>query len=121
MKHLFSVLLVASSIAAGVTASAQVASDATLQAPQPGPIGTPLEASMKRGGSSALDLRELPSANVRKHEPSAHANFWLTPIELPGSMPASQVDATAPLATASAPAPSASFAGLDFANWGTSH
>jgi len=122
MKHLYTALLVVSSFAVCFAAMPQeVASDVAVQAPQPGQIGSPLETAMKRGGSTALDLRNLPRGAVRKHERPVHASPAATPIELPGSIPHQQADAAAPVATAAAPAPTASFAGLDFDNWGASH
>ncbi len=76
---------------------------------------------MMRGGSTALDLRQLPAASVRKRERPVHANPRQTPIDLPGSTPVQQVAAPALIANAPAPAPTASFLGLDFDNWGASH
>ena len=121
MKHLWSALLVATSCGMALTAAAQTSAEVTAQAPHPEQIGTPLEAAMQRGGSTALDLRQLPAGNVRKRERPLRVSPDMRPIALPGSIPAQQVDVAAPAATAAAPAPTASFPGLDFSNWGASY
>src|SRR5215467_12131406 len=85
--------------------------------------GKPTELSMKRGASSQIDLRALPQIPpVRRERPEREEpEIERTEIKRGTNI---QAEAVAPaLAPQSAPAPppSASFDGLDFANWGAGH
>ena len=119
MKRLLSALLVVSSCIVASAAQAQVSTDGPVSPPHPASHGKPTELSMKRAGSTSIDLRNLPPGKVTKHERIEPEPPEIEPIELPGSIPPPRVPITAP--SAPAPSPSASFLGLDFANWGAGH
>ncbi len=119
MKRLLSALLVVSSCIVTSAAQAQVSTDGPAAPPHPVSHGKPTELSMKRAGSTSIDLRNLPPGQVSKHERIEPEPPEIEPIELPGSIPPPRFPITAP--SAPAPSPSASFLGLDFANWGAGH
>ena len=119
MKRLLSALLVVSSCIVASAAQAQVSTDGPVSPPHPASHGKPTELSMKRAGSTSIDLRNLPPGKVTKHERIEPEPPEIEPIELPGSIPPPRVPITAP--SAPAPSSSASFLGLDFANWGAGH
>ncbi len=89
---------------------------------QPGPIafGPPTELRMQGAGSTNLDLRLLPLKPLRRkpwrHEREAPEP---NPMELPGAPTISAPVQPGP--SAPAPAPIASFDGLDYAGWGAGH
>jgi uncharacterized repeat protein (TIGR01451 family) len=118
MKRLLLAMLVASSCVITFGAQAQVSAQ-NPSAPHPVSHGKPTELSMQRAGSTALDLRDLPPGKVSKHERIEPEPPEITPIELPGSVSPPALPFTGP--SAPAPSPSASFLGLDFANWGAGH
>jgi uncharacterized repeat protein (TIGR01451 family) len=120
MKHFLLGLLIAASSAMAVVATAQVSTDADAMRPQPAEHGKPVEISMKRAGSTSIDLRQLPPGKVRKRERPEREEPEANPIELPGSIP---MQPAGPVGGPSAPAaaPLASFLGLDFNNWGAGH
>src|SRR5581483_10685245 len=60
------------------------------------------------------NLRE-EAGETEREEPEPH------PIELPSSLPPQAAAPVVPVRSAAAPAPTASFAGLDFATWGAGH
>jgi len=77
----------------------------------------PVETSLKRAGSSMVDLRDLPDSKPEiRYQPEPEA----PPVEreeLPGGLP--DTPAKAPGLQAAAPSALTSFLGLDFANWGS--
>jgi uncharacterized repeat protein (TIGR01451 family) len=86
--------------------------------PQASEVGKPVETSLKRAGSTSLDLRNItrqkPRIRVRpEREPPP-----LNPIELPGGL-ISNASAVSPGPSAPAPSPIANFAGLDLSTWGS--
>src|SRR5215467_3779256 len=102
---------------------------ALAQQQPPGPssrtfsAGKPTELSMKRGASTQIDLRALPQIPpVRRERPEREEpEIERTEINRGNNI---RTEAVAPaIAPQSAPAPSptASFDGLDFANWGAGH
>ncbi len=74
---------------------------------------------MMRAGSTSIDLRKLPPGKIDKHERIEPEPPEITPIELPGGLAQPAFPIAGP--SAPAPSPSASFLGLDFANWGAGH
>src|SRR4051794_5356547 len=90
----------------------------------PGPVsaGPPKEGSMRRAGSTQLDLRFLPQTlPVRQERPEREPPI-VRPVTIQGKVvpPNRNISAPAPQ-NAPAPSPSTSFLGLDFASWGGVH
>src|SRR5215510_12157777 len=121
-RRIFLTLIFAAIIAAMLGA-------ALAQQQPPGPLsrpfsaGKPTELSMKRGASTQIDLRALPQIPpVRRERPEREEpEIERTEIKRGTNI---QTEAVAPaIAPQSAPAPppTASFDGLDFANWGAGH
>ncbi len=123
MKRFLPVLLLGlMSAGSGGVQAQEVPVKAVVAAPMPRSIGTPLGSTLRRAATVDLDLRRLPqSLPVRRERPDRE-DPDVTPVELPG-LPT--VDPESPavsrLAPVTAPATSANFAGLDFANWGAGH
>jgi uncharacterized repeat protein (TIGR01451 family) len=91
--------------------------------PAPRPIGSPTELHLIKAGSSTTDLRFLPKTKPEKFERPEVEDPEPNPVELPGG-PAPSANASigsVPQVNAAAPAPLASFNGLDFATWGSGH
>ncbi len=87
------------------------------------PLGSPIELHLIKGGSSTTDLRNLPQTKPEKFERPEVEDPEPNPVELPGG-PAPSANASigsVPQVNAAAPAPLASFNGLDFATWGAGH
>jgi uncharacterized repeat protein (TIGR01451 family) len=80
----------------------------------------PIEYTMRRAGSAAIDLRLLPQTKPVKQERPEREEPDPHPIELPAP-PQPQAPVAMPGPTAPAPAPIMNFDGLDFANWGAGH
>jgi uncharacterized repeat protein (TIGR01451 family) len=83
-------------------------------------VGPATEMALRRGGSTTIDLRNLPRVPPKKRERPEREDPEVVPTPLPGALPSP----AAPTETeSSAPAPSAaaSFLGLDFTNWGSGH
>ena len=82
----------------------------------------PREDRLRRGKPFHGDLRTLPQARPQKFERLELEEPELNPIPFPGASPAAQSSASAvssaPVISAPAPSPGASFEGLDFTNWG---
>ncbi len=82
--------------------------------------GKPTELTMVRAGSTSVDLSTLPVAKPKKRERPEREEPDVVPVPLPGSSPQSTPVPPVGL-LAAAPAPQASFAGLDFNTWGAGH
>jgi len=121
MKRFLSGLLVAAACVMTVAANAQVATAPDPRHPQPVAHGKPVEISMTRAGSTSIDLRQLPPGKIRKRERPEREGPEPNPTELPGSIPVQQLAGPIGGPQAPAPAPLASFLGLDFNNWGAGH
>src|SRR4051794_15826302 len=95
-------------------------SEGELVAPPGQSGGKPTEDSMRRAGSVQMDLRLLPQIlPIRQDRPERE-----DPIRKPLPVGRSVVtphSLPVQFRNAPAPSPSASFAGLDFANWGSGH
>ena len=88
--------------------------------PEPKSIGRPTVLSLKRAGSTSIDLRKLTKTKQEKYERDELEPPVFAPMELPGSVP----QPTGPVVSgpsAPAPAPLKSFLGLDFTSWGTGY
>src|SRR5215471_10069507 len=85
--------------------------------------GKPTELSMKRGASSQIDLRALPQIPpVRRERPEREEpEIERTEIKRGNNIQTEAVASALAPQSAPAPPPSASFDGLDFANWGAGH
>ncbi len=81
----------------------------------------PHEMAMQRAGSVEIDLRRLPQVKPRKFERPELEEPDPEPVELPGVPPLAAPAPRMNVPLAAAPAPSASFDGLDFATWGAGH
>jgi len=89
-------------------------------------MSRPREDRLKRGKPFHGDLRSLPQTRVEKFERPEFEGPTISPVPYPGAQSSSSqapaVVSTIPAAPAvPAPAPSASFEGLDFATWGAGH
>jgi uncharacterized repeat protein (TIGR01451 family) len=87
----------------------------------PSVFGKPIELTMRRAGTSQIDLRTLPQVAPEKFERPELEQPEPHPVELPGGPTAPTAAPRNAVPLAAAPAPSASFAGLDFATWGAGH
>ncbi len=89
----------------------------------PSPFGPPIELSMTRAGSSAIDLRALPETPQPLMERPEHEDPLITRTTIRGQVVAPPELSTPSVPARNAPAPPAimNFAGLDFANWGAGH
>ncbi|MFL6246902.1 MAG: carboxypeptidase regulatory-like domain-containing protein [Thermoanaerobaculia bacterium] len=88
----------------------------------PKPSRRPVELQMKRAASRKIDLRKLPRTPPRKRERSEREDPPITrtgPDALETTPVVSQ--SAVPSLNAPAPAPIATFAGLDFFTWGAGH
>jgi hypothetical protein len=83
--------------------------------------GRPTELVMRRAGSSAVDLRTLPFVKPVRVEREELEEPEPNPVELPGVVAEQSAAPAQPVTKAAAPAPTASFDGLDFATWGAGH
>ncbi|HKV42815.1 MAG TPA: hypothetical protein VJX67_26690, partial [Blastocatellia bacterium] len=85
--------------------------------------GKPTELFMRHGGSTEIDMRRLPRTHPKKHERPEREDPETEHIELirPNKEQAEAVTPSVAPQSAPAPAPSASFDGLDFATWGAGH
>ena len=125
MKFALSGLLAAIVLTAG-TASAQapeeIASTGPIAstAPAAAPHEKPAEFVMRRAHGADIDLRNLPKNKPVKRERPEFEGPEPNPRELPGG-PKSQAPVSVPGPSAIAPAPIASFDGLDYATWGAGH
>src|SRR5437763_891628 len=85
----------------------------------------PREDRLRRGKPFHGDLRTLPQARPQKFERPELEEPELNPIPFPGASSAAQSSVSAvgsaPVISAPAPSPGASFEGLDFTNWGAGH
>jgi hypothetical protein len=86
----------------------------------------PREDRLMRGSSFQGDLRTLPQIPPNKFERPEFEPPAIVPVPYPetspGSLPATAAGSTnASSPSAPAPAPSSSFEGLDFTNWGAGH
>ncbi len=84
-------------------------------------VGKPIELTMRRAGTSQIDLRTLPQVAPEKFERPELEEPEPEPVELPGGPKAPTAAPRIAVPLAAAPAPSASFDGLDFATWGAGH
>jgi uncharacterized repeat protein (TIGR01451 family) len=87
----------------------------------PSVLGKPIELTMRRAGTSQIDLRTLPQVPPEKYELPEREQPEPHPVELPGAPTAPTAAPRNAVPQAAAPAPSASFDGLDFATWGAGH
>jgi uncharacterized repeat protein (TIGR01451 family) len=120
MNRILATLLLALSSVFATGAMSQGASehDATRSASTPS--GKPTETLMRLSGTSNIDLRNLPKTAPIRHDSVRPADPTAAPIALPGATNPAPANA-APMAGEAAPAPSASFEGLDFATWGATY
>jgi len=85
----------------------------------------PREGRLRRGHSFHGDLRTLPQIPPHKFERPEREAPRARPTLLPGAQTSNSSQAapvqSPPLPSAPAPAPSNSFDGLDYANWGAGH
>ncbi|HEX3553658.1 MAG TPA: carboxypeptidase regulatory-like domain-containing protein [Thermoanaerobaculia bacterium] len=93
--------------------------EVTAARPEPKSLGRPTTLKMVRAGSTTLDLRKLPQVPPEKRERPELEAPPFNPVTLLGGPP--QVAAAEIGPKVVAPAPSANFAGLDFATWGAGH
>src|ERR1700688_4406540 len=87
----------------------------------PAAFGKPIELTMRRAGTSQIDLRTLPQVAPEKFELPEREQREPHPVELPGGPTAPTAAPRIAVPLAAAPPPSASFDGLDFATWGAGH
>lgn len=123
MKHKQSLLAVLALLLVASVALAQESEYKPSKPSIPTAYGSPMELSMNRAASVDIDLRTLPTTPPEQMERPEREGPEPSPIRLPGG-PESEPDIAAlsrVRPTAAAPAPSASFDGLDFANWGAGH
>ncbi|HYL97373.1 MAG TPA: carboxypeptidase-like regulatory domain-containing protein, partial [Blastocatellia bacterium] len=85
--------------------------------------GKPTEIVMKRNGSTNIDLRRLPRTRpVRRERPEREEpEIERRELPRPNNIQAEEAGASIAPQSGPAPSPSASFDGLDFANWGAGH
>ena len=90
---------------------------------RPFSAGKPTELVLRRGGSTNIDLRRLKQTHPKKREQPEHEEPEIERTEIPGGNKelAESVTSSVSPQSAPAPAPSSSFDGLDFANWGAGH
>ena len=94
-------------------------------APRRPKTGPPVEAVMAKAKGHVFDVRHLPPGRpVRRERPEREVPIYPRPLEMPNTVQSEQ-PAAIPLLpmvnSAPAPAPTASFAGLDFNTWGAGH
>src|SRR5438445_5578843 len=90
-------------------------------APPPVNVGKPTELSMRRAGSSRIDLRALSQTPPEKRERPELEEPESTPTAITGVGESPVYVPSVPTRVAPAPPPIGSFAGLDFQNWGAGH
>jgi len=83
--------------------------------------GHPVEGTLRRAGSTSIDLRKLPQKPPQRRERPEREGPEPEPVELPGAPSLDAPAALMPKPSAPAPAPSRNFDGLDYANWGAGH
>src|SRR5215472_1250031 len=90
---------------------------------RPFSAGKPTELSMRRGASRQIDLRTLPQIPpVRRERPEREEpEIERTEIKRGNNIQTESVAPAIAPQSAPAPSPSASFDGLDSANWGAGH
>ena len=97
--------------------------DVTSTGSHPFSAGKPTELVMRHGGSTQIDLRRLPPTKPKKFERPEREDPEIERTEIPRPK-GEQIEAVTPSVapqSAPAPAPTSSFDGLDFANWGAGH
>jgi hypothetical protein len=87
--------------------------------------GPPVEAVMTKAQGQVFDVRHLPPGRpVRRERPEREVPIFPRPLEMPNTVQ-TKVPGAIPFLprvnVAPAPAPTASFAGLDFNTWGAGH
>ncbi len=89
----------------------------------PIPFGPPIEQAMTKASSAQLDLRLLPQVTVTAQHPERPEREppFVTPTQIQGNLIPTLPAVPDAAVNAPAPSPSASFAGLDYANWGDGH
>ncbi|MEP6485231.1 MAG: carboxypeptidase regulatory-like domain-containing protein [Rudaea sp.] len=117
-SRIASVLLLMACVFSGGIA-AQTSGDLDTTAPGAASVGKPTSATMHRAGSTAIDLRRLPSTPPKKRDRPEREEPDVVPVPVPGTNPSTAIPSTG-VPGPSAPAPStvANFLGLDFAAWG---
>ncbi len=103
-----------------VTAGVVRAQEVEVTRPGPAAFGPPVELHMLRAGSTDMDLRSLPQTPPEKFERPELEEPDIDHVELHGG-PTIETPVVPPGPSAPAPAPIASFDGLDFATWGAGH
>jgi hypothetical protein len=90
---------------------------------RPFSAGKPTELVMRRGASSEMDLRRLPQVRPKRRErpEREEPEIERTEIQRGNNLQPEAVTPSVAPQSAPAPAPIASFNGLDFANWGAGH
>lgn len=99
-------------------------SDVSAQLPTFRVMSHPREGRLRRGHAFDNDLRTLPQVPPQKFERPEFEEPNLTPIPYPGTSgksPRTSQPVGTGSPTAPAPAPTSSFEGLDFTNWGAGH
>ncbi|HWM89561.1 MAG TPA: carboxypeptidase regulatory-like domain-containing protein [Thermoanaerobaculia bacterium] len=86
--------------------------------PSPVSAGQPAELTMKRAGSTNIDLRAMPEKPRFQREKPERDGPPLNPVELPGAPTVPQVPSVTPGRNVPAPPPLIDFDGLDRENWG---
>ncbi len=119
---LLSLLILPWLLVAGSAGAAQAPVEPEVKADRVGPSshGKPVELTMRRAGSTEIDLRKLPQTKPERFERPELEEPDPNPVELPGG-PKEIAAPPAITPKAAAPAPAASFDGLDFATWGAGH
>jgi len=120
MKLVLSALVALLASAVATVSIAQPSSNPPAAKPEPKSVGHPTELSLKRAGSTSIDLRKLPKTKQEKYERDELEPPDFAPIELSGSVP-QPAGPVVPGPSAPAPAPLKSFLGLDFTAWGTGY
>jgi uncharacterized repeat protein (TIGR01451 family) len=108
------------SFATAASLAAQDSGEVEVTRPGPTAFGPPVELHMLRASSTTLDLRSLPQTPPEKMERPEMEEPDIVRVELPGG-PTVETPVVPPGPSAPAPAPIASFDGLDFATWGAGH
>lgn len=120
MKRTLARLFFALSSAFAVGAAAQAPSEFDAARSTTATAARPTETLMRLAGSSNVDLRSLPRVAPARHDSAKPADPPFSPRELPGPAAGGTSNA-APVVGAAAPAPTITFDGLDFTNWGSTY
>ncbi|MEA2558998.1 MAG: hypothetical protein QOH06_502 [Acidobacteriota bacterium] len=83
-------------------------------------LDQPIELTLRRAGSTSIDLRELPQTRPVERDREELPDPPFSPMEAGGGrLPSTSIPSVTPGANAPAPAPIITFEGLDRFNWGS--